>query len=56
MAYDWLKGIADEYDVIVIGSGLGGLAANVGGSLSVGGPAAKSSDSRNSSSSAPSAS
>lgn len=25
MAYDWLKGIADEYDVIVIGSGLGGL-------------------------------
>ena len=30
MAYDWLKGVADEYDVIVIGSGLGGLtAANV---------------------------
>jgi len=25
MAYDWLKGIRDEYDVIVIGSGLGGL-------------------------------
>ena len=25
MAYDWLKGVADEYDVIVIGSGLGGL-------------------------------
>jgi all-trans-retinol 13,14-reductase len=25
MAYDWLKGIADDYDVIVIGSGLGGL-------------------------------
>jgi len=25
MAYDWLKGIDDEYDVIVIGSGLGGL-------------------------------
>ncbi|MBK8859067.1 MAG: NAD(P)/FAD-dependent oxidoreductase [Opitutaceae bacterium] len=25
MAYDWLKGAADEYDVIVIGSGLGGL-------------------------------
>ena len=25
MAYDWLKGIKDEYDVIVIGSGLGGL-------------------------------
>ena len=25
MAYDWLKGISDEYDVIVIGSGLGGL-------------------------------
>jgi phytoene dehydrogenase-like protein len=30
MAYDWLKGVAGEYDVIVIGSGLGGLtAANV---------------------------
>ncbi|MFM8618853.1 MAG: phytoene desaturase family protein [Opitutaceae bacterium] len=30
MGYDWLKGVADEYDVIVIGSGLGGLtAANV---------------------------
>jgi len=30
MAYDWLKGAADEYDVIVIGSGLGGLTgANV---------------------------
>ncbi len=30
MAYDWLKGIADDYDVIVIGSGLGGLTgANV---------------------------
>ncbi|WP_404422310.1 phytoene desaturase family protein [Nibricoccus sp. IMCC34717] len=30
MAYDWLKGVADEYDVIVIGSGLGGLtSANV---------------------------
>lgn len=30
MAYDWLKGTADEYDVIVIGSGLGGLtSANV---------------------------
>ncbi len=27
MAYDWLKGVADEYDVIVIGSGLGGLTA-----------------------------
>ncbi len=28
--YDWLKGVADEYDVIVIGSGLGGLTgANV---------------------------
>jgi all-trans-retinol 13,14-reductase len=27
MAYDWLKGAADEYDVIVIGSGLGGLTA-----------------------------
>ena len=25
MSYDWLKGVADEYDVIVIGSGLGGL-------------------------------
>ncbi|MBP9914150.1 MAG: NAD(P)/FAD-dependent oxidoreductase [Opitutaceae bacterium] len=25
MAYDWLKEVADEYDVIVIGSGLGGL-------------------------------
>ena len=30
MAYDWLKGVGDEYDVIVIGGGLGGLtAANV---------------------------
>ncbi|HZP59497.1 MAG TPA: FAD-dependent oxidoreductase, partial [Opitutaceae bacterium] len=30
MAYDWLKGAAAEYDVIVIGSGLGGLTgANV---------------------------
>ncbi len=30
MAYDWLKDVADEYDVIVIGSGLGGLTgANV---------------------------
>jgi phytoene dehydrogenase-like protein len=30
MAYDWLKGVADEYDIIVIGSGLGGLTgANV---------------------------
>lgn len=30
MAYDWLKGIGDHYDVVVIGSGLGGLtAANV---------------------------
>jgi all-trans-retinol 13,14-reductase len=30
MAYDWLKGVADEYDVIIIGSGLGGLtSANV---------------------------
>ncbi|KXU35825.1 phytoene dehydrogenase [Cephaloticoccus primus] len=27
MAYDWLKGVDDEYDVIVIGSGLGGLTA-----------------------------
>ncbi len=27
MAYDWLKGVADEYDVIVIGSGLAGLTA-----------------------------
>ena len=25
MKYDWLKGVAEEYDVIVIGSGLGGL-------------------------------
>jgi phytoene dehydrogenase-like protein len=25
MGYDWLKGVSDEYDVIVIGSGLGGL-------------------------------
>lgn len=25
MAYDWLKGVSDEYDVIVIGSGLGGM-------------------------------
>ncbi len=25
MAHDWLKGIADEYDVVVIGSGLAGL-------------------------------
>ncbi len=25
MAYDWLKGVSDEYDVIVIGSGLAGL-------------------------------
>jgi phytoene dehydrogenase-like protein len=25
MAYDWLKGIADRYDVVVIGSGLAGL-------------------------------
>ncbi|MCC6414862.1 MAG: NAD(P)/FAD-dependent oxidoreductase [Opitutaceae bacterium] len=25
MAYDWLKGVANEYDVIVIGSGLGGM-------------------------------
>jgi phytoene dehydrogenase-like protein len=30
MAYDWLKGVSDEYDIIVIGSGLGGLTgANV---------------------------
>jgi all-trans-retinol 13,14-reductase len=30
MGYDWLKGVDDEYDVIVIGSGLGGLTgANV---------------------------
>lgn len=30
MAYDWLKGVDNEYDVIVIGSGLGGLTgANV---------------------------
>ncbi|HVS52321.1 MAG TPA: NAD(P)/FAD-dependent oxidoreductase [Opitutaceae bacterium] len=30
MPYDWLKGAADDYDVIVIGSGLGGLTgANV---------------------------
>lgn len=30
MGYDWLKGVADDYDVIVIGSGLGGLTgANV---------------------------
>lgn len=30
MAYDWLKGINDHYDVVVIGSGLGGLTgANV---------------------------
>ncbi len=30
MAYDWLKGIEDHYDVVVIGSGLGGLTgANV---------------------------
>lgn len=30
MAYDWLKGISDHYDVVVIGSGLGGLTgANV---------------------------
>ena len=27
MAYDWLKGVADEYDVIVIGSGPGGEGA-----------------------------
>ncbi len=25
MAYDWLKGVADDYDVVVIGSGLAGL-------------------------------
>lgn len=25
MAKDWLEGVADEYDVVVIGSGLGGL-------------------------------
>ena len=25
MAYDWLKGIEDHYDIVVIGSGLGGL-------------------------------
>ena len=25
MARDWLKGVSDYYDVIVIGSGLGGL-------------------------------
>ena len=30
MAYDWLKGIDDHYEVVVIGSGLGGLTgANV---------------------------
>ena len=30
MAYDWLKDIEDHYDVVVIGSGLGGLTgANV---------------------------
>ncbi len=30
MAYDWLKGASDSYDVIVIGSGLGGMTgANV---------------------------
>ena len=30
MAYDWLKGIEDHYDIVVIGSGLGGLTgANV---------------------------
>lgn len=30
MAYDWLKGAADDYDVIVVGSGLAGLTgANV---------------------------
>ncbi len=27
MAKDWLEGVADEYDVVVIGSGLGGLTA-----------------------------
>jgi phytoene dehydrogenase-like protein len=27
MAYDWLKGVSDRYDVIVIGSGLAGLTA-----------------------------
>lgn len=25
MAYDWLKGVSNDYDVIVIGSGLGGM-------------------------------
>jgi hypothetical protein len=25
MAYDWLKGVADDYDVIVIGSGIAGM-------------------------------
>ena len=25
MAYDWLKGIEEYYDIVVIGSGLGGL-------------------------------
>ena len=25
MAKDWLEGIEEEYDVVVIGSGLGGL-------------------------------
>ncbi|MEC7274295.1 MAG: FAD-binding protein, partial [Verrucomicrobiota bacterium] len=25
MALDWLKGIDDKYDVVVVGSGLGGL-------------------------------
>ena len=25
MAKDWLEGIEDEYDVVVVGSGLGGL-------------------------------
>ena len=30
MAYDWLKGVDDAYDVIVVGSGLGGMTgANV---------------------------
>ncbi len=30
MAKDWLEGIAEEYDVVIVGSGLGGLtAANV---------------------------